>query len=45
MLIDTNLSDYQLGFDQSGDVALVLKFIKELAEYEKRREPFYFVFS
>ena len=35
MLIDTNLSGFKLRFAQPGDVTLVLKFIKELAEYEK----------
>jgi len=34
-IIDTNLSNYKLRFAESGDVSLLLKFIKELADYEE----------
>ncbi|AZO95150.1 GNAT family N-acetyltransferase [Iocasia frigidifontis] len=34
-LIDTKLSDFKLRFAEIGDVSLILRFIKELAEYEK----------
>lgn len=35
MLIDTSLDGFKLRFAQPGDLALILKFIKELADYEK----------
>lgn len=34
-LIDTKLSDFKLRFAEISDVSLILRFIKELAEYEK----------
>lgn len=34
-LIDTKLNDFKLRFAESDDVALILQFIKELAEYEE----------
>lgn len=34
-LIDTKINGYQLRFAEEKDVPLVLKFIKELADYEK----------
>ncbi len=35
MLIDTKLDDFKLRFAEIKDVALILEFIKELANYEK----------
>lgn len=35
MLIDTNLEDFKIRFADINDIQLILKFIKELADYEK----------
>lgn len=35
MTIETNLPELKLRFAEENDVPLILKFIKELAEYEK----------
>lgn len=35
MLIDTKLDDFKLRFAELNDVALILEFIRELADYEK----------
>lgn len=35
MLIDTKLDDFKLRFAEIKDVSLILKFIRELADYEK----------
>lgn len=34
-IMDTKLVDFKLRFAESGDVSLILGFIKELADYEK----------
>ncbi|WP_186431065.1 GNAT family N-acetyltransferase [Clostridium sp. BSD9I1] len=38
MYIDTKLDNFKLRFAEEKDAALILKFIKELAEYEKMLE-------